>query len=154
MDLASLLVVVAMFVLAAAFIARPLTKDEGRPVEEGERRLSALYAEHDQILGLLYELDTDFAMGKIFPEEYQKQRMERLARGADVLREIDQVGGTRSSSVPTDDLEARLEREVSRIRRTLGSSAGYCGHCGHPLTDGDKFCARCGTPVPAAGAPA
>lgn len=151
MDLASVLVVAAMFVLAAAFISRPLARGEGRAVDEGERRLSALYAEHDQILSLLYELDADHAMGKILPEDYRRQRAERLARGAEVLKEIDSFGGMAAAPVgPDGDLEAQLEREVSRIRQTLGSEASYCGQCGNGLTAGDRFCSRCGTPVPVA----
>ena len=156
MDLASILVVLAMMLLAAAFISRPLARDEGRPVEEGERRLSALYAEQDQVLALLYELDTDFAMGKILPEDYQRQRAERLTRGADVLKEIDQLGAQAPASGDgrEGDLEAQLEKEVARIRQTLGPSAGYCGKCGNPLAGGDKYCPRCGTPVPLAGSAA
>jgi hypothetical protein len=156
MDPASVLVVVAMFLLAAAFISRPLAREEGRPIEEGERRLSALYAEQDQILALLYELDTDFAMGKILPEDYQRQRAERLTRGADVLKEIDQLAARPPASGDgrEADLEARLEKEVARIRQTLGPSAGYCGECGSPLAGSDKYCPRCGTPVPLAGSTA
>jgi hypothetical protein len=155
MDLASVLVVLAMLVLAAAFVSRPLTRDEGRPVDEAERRLSALYAEHDQILSLLYELDADYAMGKILPEDHRRQRAERMVRGSEVLREIDSLGGKQAGAASVEaDLEAQLEREVGRIRQTLGSAVGYCGQCGHALTAGDRFCARCGTPAPVAGAQA
>ena len=155
MDLASILVILAMFLLAAAFIARPLARDEGRAVDEAERHLSALAAEQDQILALLYELDTDFAMGKILSEDHQRQRAERVARGAEILREIDLLGsGFPKTDRPTGELEALLEEKVARLRKDLGTAAGYCGHCGSLLSAGDRFCSRCGTPVPWAGATA
>src|SRR3972149_5573423 len=145
MDLATILVLATMLILTAAFIARPLAAGEGQAVEESERRLSALYAQQDQILAFLSELDADFAMGKILPEDHQQQRSEWLTRGADVLKEIDRLsavpadGGARSTlevhleeevarlrkGLDTDtaaDLEARLESEVARVRRSLGAA--------------------------------
>lgn len=171
MDLATILVLAAMLILTAAFIARPLAAGEGRVVEERERRLSELYAQQDQILAFLSELDADFAMGKILPEDHQQQRSEWLTRGADVLKEVDQLravpadGGGRSAleahleeevarlrkglgGDTASDLEARLESEVARVRVRLGATSGFCGNCGNPLVSGDRFCSRCGTPVP------
>jgi hypothetical protein len=126
----------------------------------------------------LGELDMDFTMGKILPEDYQGQRAEWLSRGAAVLKEIDglrmppvgrgpssdlearleqRVASLRQTPVaPGADpqLEARLEREVARLRDTLEASSGFCGHCGSPLVAGDRFCSRCGAAVPVAGTPA
>jgi len=171
MDLATVLVLAAMLILTAAFIARPLAAGEGQAVGESERRLSALAAKQDQILAFLSELDADFAMGKILPEDHQQQRSEWLTRGAGVLKEIDELravperpaleahleeevarlraglGGERTS-----DLEARLESEVAHLRGRLGSTSGFCGNCGRPLVSGDRFCSHCGTPVPEAEA--
>ncbi|HET7011422.1 MAG TPA: zinc ribbon domain-containing protein [Anaerolineales bacterium] len=153
MDVATVLVIAAMVILAAAFVTRPLARDEGRAVNEDERDLSALYAEQDQVLSLLYDLDTDYAMGKILPEDYERQRAEQVTRGAEVLKEIDRLATRRPPGSPPEDmLETRLETEVARIRERLVTSAGYCGNCGNALTAGDRFCARCGSPVPAAGA--
>ena len=177
MDLATVLVLVAMLILTGAFITRPLAAGEGRTVGERERRLSALYAQQDQILSFLQELDMDFTMGKILPEDHVAQRAEWVARGADVLREIDElrsdgaegaasnemearleakVAGLRRTLAHEgeDDLEGRLEAEVARVRESLKTVSGYCGHCGNALVSGDRFCPRCGTPVPVAGTPA
>jgi hypothetical protein len=173
MDPATALVLLAMLILTGAFIARPLAAGGGKAVDEGERRLSTLYAQQDQILAFLQELDMDFAMGKILPEDHEAQRAEWLARGADVLKEIDELGNSRAGP---GDLDVQLEAKVARLRQTIGqdsesalekslevevarrkealrSAAGYCGHCGQPLVAGDRFCSRCGTPVPS-GTPA
>jgi hypothetical protein len=170
MDLATVLVLAAMLILTAAFIARPLAAGEGQAVGESERRLSALAAKQDQILAFLSELDADFAMGKILPEDHQQQRSEWLTRGAGVLKEIDELRAVPERSAleahleeevarlraglrgETTDLEARLESEVAHLRGRLGATSGFCGNCGRPLISGDRFCSHCGTPVPEAEA--
>ena len=171
MDLATVLVLAAMLILTAAFIARPLAAGEGQAVGESERRLSALAAKQDQILAFLSELDADFAMGKILPEDHQQQRSEWLTRGAGVLKEIDELRAVPERSAleahleeevarlraglggeTTSDLEARLESEVAHLRGKLGATSGFCGNCGRPLISGDRFCSHCGTTVPEAEA--
>jgi len=171
MDLATVLVLAAMLILTAAFIARPLAAGEGRAVGESERRLSALAAKQDQILAFLGELDADFAMGKILPEDHRQQRSEWLTRGAGVLKEIDELRAVPERSAleahleeevarlraglggeTTSDPEARLESEVAHLRGKLGATSGFCGNCGRPLISGDRFCSHCGTPVPEAEA--
>jgi hypothetical protein len=156
-----------MLILTAAFIARPLAAGEGRAVGESERRLSALAAKQDQILAFLGELDADFAMGKILPEDHRQQRSEWLTRGAGVLKEIDELRAVPERSAleahleeevarlraglggeTTSDPEARLESEVAHLRGKLGATSGFCGNCGRPLISGDRFCSHCGTPVP------
>jgi len=146
MDLAPLLVVLALAVIAAVFIARPLVEGRGREPSAAERRLSALRAEQDQVLALLHELDMDYTMGKIEPEDYQTQRAARLSQGADLLREIDSLEGELPAAParpPDEDLENRVAQLRSR-------AAGFCRRCGNPLVLEDRFCTRCGQPVPGA----
>ena len=178
MDLAAGLVVLAMLILTTAFVTRPLVEGGGRAIAESERRLSTLYAERDQILEMVQELEMDFTMGKILPDDYQEQRAERVTRGAEVLKEIDGLAaGDAGEGIQAADREARLEAEVARLRGEAGAAsdadatlearlesevarlrrgplegAGYCGECGQPLVAGDRFCSRCGTPVPLEGA--
>jgi hypothetical protein len=147
MELAPLLIVLALAAVTAAYIARPLVEGRSREPDARERRLSALRAEQDQVLSLLHELDMDFTMGKIEPQDYQDQRAARVSQGAALLREIDELraaepaGAAMPSSAPADlDLEAR----VAQLRR---QAAGFCSRCGNPLVLEDRFCSRCGQPV-------
>lgn len=150
MEVGALLVVAGLALAAAAFIARPLVDRRASEPAEAERRLSALRAEQDQVLALLQELDMDYAMGKIEPAAYQADRAERLQRGAELLREIDELAVAvpihRPVGTPVDD---DLERRVARLR---SQAAGFCGQCGSPLARGDKFCPRCGHPSPGSAA--
>src|SRR3990170_7072953 len=91
MELAALLVVLGLAVVAAAYIVRPLREGTAREPDERERHLSELRAEQDQTLVLLHELDMDYAMGRVEPEDYQASRAARIRRGAALLREIDEL---------------------------------------------------------------
>ncbi|HMK08244.1 MAG TPA: zinc ribbon domain-containing protein [Anaerolineales bacterium] len=148
MELASLLVVLALAVIAAVFIARPLVEGRAREPSAAERRLSALRAEQDQILALLHELDMDYAMGKIEPGDYEAQRSARMSQGAALLREIDSLEKEAAAAGPPPTA-ADLEASVAELRTR---AAGFCGRCGNPLVIEDRFCSRCGQPVPGSSA--
>lgn len=144
MEIGGLLIGLAILVLVGAYVARPLVERQAQPVSESDRELSALQAERDRILLLLQDLEMDQAMGKIAPEDYQAQRGPLVARGADVLRQIDQRQPARTASGTAEDA---LEREIAKRRASGAGPAGYCVRCGHSLQSGDRFCIRCGTPV-------
>ncbi len=145
MDLGSLLIVAAIAVLAIAFVVRPLASGGQPAMSEEERRDSALQAAHDQVLAALVEMDADYAMGKIEAEDYRRDRAVLLARGAQVLREIDQARPT--ASPDGRDEEAEVEARVARLRADRVPGDAFCGQCGSRLQAGDRFCIRCGTPV-------
>jgi hypothetical protein len=149
MELAPLLVVLGLVVVTAAYIARPLVEGSGHEPDARERRLSALRAEQDQILALIHELDMDYAMAKIDPADYQAQRSARVSHGAALLREIDelQATGPAAGVAASSPVDADLEERIARLRKQAG---GFCGHCGNPLVVEDRFCSRCGQPVPGA----
>ena len=146
MELAALLVILALAVVAAAFVIRPLREASAREPDERERRLSALRAEEDQTLALLDELDMDYAMGRIEPEDYRASRAARVSHGAALLRQIDELSAEAPPADPralpaaASDIEAR----VAQLRARAG---GFCGNCGGPLVLGDRFCSRCCQPV-------
>jgi hypothetical protein len=148
--------------LSIAFIARPVIENRGFAVTDSDRRTSALQAQRDQILTVLQELDMDHAIGKIEEGGYFEQRSVLVARGAAVLKELDQLVGV---VVETDgqeksqdlgsrkddasrELEAQIENAVSNLReRGSDSEDNFCSHCGKVLVSGDRFCAHCGTAI-------
>jgi hypothetical protein len=122
-----------------------------------------LQAQRDQILTILQELDMDHAIGKIEEGDYIEQRSVLVARGAAVLKELDQLVGVvvetggQEQSQDLDsrmdnasrELEAQIEGAVAKLREQESDSEdNFCSHCGKALVSGDRFCAHCGTVIP------
>lgn len=159
MEPGSILVTLAIALLAASYIARPLVTRRSVAVSDAERRLSALQAERDQVLDMLRDVDMDFTMGKISPDDYQAQRADLMVRGASILRAIDESEGAakahpfargEGTDQETEQLEAELEAAVKRLRSREPQAVeedGYCGRCGEAVKAGDRFCFHCGAPL-------
>ena len=156
MDIGSIFIILAILIIIVAYIARPLVENRGFAVTEADRRYSRLQARRDQVLTILQELDMDHSMGKIPQEDYDAQRAILVARGASVLKEMDQFRKPGKASrltngskdVATSQLEAQIEEAVSQMRtEQSGLDAKYCSNCGNALEGGDLFCVGCGTPI-------
>jgi hypothetical protein len=155
MDIGSLLIVFALLIVIVAFIVQPLFENRPGMAAQVNRHDSELWAERDQVLMNLQELDMDHAMGKISGEEYERQRMVWVARGAAILRELDRLEGVKpigpaAGSGEADrnlqDLEAQIEMEIRRRRGLVKEgTAKYCPKCGNKLHADDRFCTRCGS---------
>jgi hypothetical protein len=145
MDLGSLLVILALGLLAAIFIAQPLMGSRGLGVTKEERSLSEFQAERDRVLATLQDLDMDHAMGKVLQEDYQAQRGALVSRGAEVLKAIDELRGIVGEVVPETDMEVEIETAIARLRRGEDqASGGTCSSCGREVIAGDRFCVHCG----------
>ena len=180
MDIASLLLGLAVLLLVAFVVARPLLEQRG--VREKEiSRADQLLAERDGLLTTLRDLDFDHATGKIGDEDYAPQRAQLVAQGVAVLKQLDGLGRAGRESRQTDDtleqaIAARraktaaraapgpedvIEAEIaarrklsSEARRAPAANTVTCPNCGAPAQPGDLFCGKCGTklqPVEAAG---
>jgi hypothetical protein len=152
MDIVSLLIILALALMAGAYIANPLLSQSRIAIEPGDRGISSLQAERDRALTALEELDMDHAMGKIGGEDYQDRRMELLAQGAGALRALDELYAEEAGSSSAEDLDAALEAAVARLRATARHPvATNCPRCGEEIKERDVFCARCGEPLRAVG---
>ena len=155
MDLPSLLLILALTILVAAFVLRPLlapTPDSQIPLGEGGRR-SALLAERERVLSILQELDFDHAAGKIPEKEYPARRAALVTEGAAVLKALDEAENVEEWFAPeaafkgAEDREAALEALVASLRIAPANGkapAAYCTQCGMRAQAGDQFCSRCG----------
>jgi hypothetical protein len=155
MDIGTVLMTLALVLLAVAFISRPLLEGRGTALTEEDRQLSASKAELEKVLASLQEMDMDYAMQKISPEDYQAGRLPLVSRGAELMKEIDQLEGSGASAdhPAATESEAEIEAEVARLRgRGEDSQGEFCGHCGQPVQAGDRFCLRCGSPLQTEGA--
>lgn len=120
----SLFLILALALLVALFVARPILfrgagagterlKQVREQDQEQDHLRSSLLAERDRVLTALQELDFDYSMGKIPEEDYPEQRAELMNRGAVVLRRLDEL---QPASGQPDLVEARIEAAVAARR--------------------------------------
>lgn len=161
MNLGAILITLAIAAVVIAYIGRPVVQHQGVALSASEVEVSILEAEKERILGIIQEMDMDYAMGKITPQDFQAQREAMLKQGADVLRKLDSLTGKGDlgAGVPDHhefagepDVEALIEAEVARLRgRGKEAATGFCAQCGQELLRGDRFCSKCGVPLKPTG---
>jgi rubrerythrin len=154
MELGSVFLVLAILVIVGMYLYAPFT-ERAREVDTNDNHeVSALKAERDRVINALQELDFDFKLGKIPAEDYPEQRSHLLQKGADVLRQLDEINTEFSSllskessatesvsKIKNDEIEAML---TARRKQKQSKSAGFCPNCGKPVLTTDHFCPSCG----------
>lgn len=119
MDLGSLLLFIALLVVCALYVARPLLSEAD---EEINPELANLQAEHARVLEALLELDADWELGKVPEEIYHPQRQQLLAEGTAVLRALEKVD-VHAPDLPysdaPDELEAMIAAYSKQSKRTV-----------------------------------
>ncbi|MBI3762546.1 MAG: zinc ribbon domain-containing protein [Chloroflexi bacterium] len=166
MDSGSLLLALALLLVVAAFVARPIL-DRVREREHAPGTADVLLAERESVLTALGDLDFDHATGKTVDEDYQPQRAALVGQGVEILRQLDALGvnghdaddvemqveaaiaARRSRSDPRGkgDSRGRSDADIERaVAATRGKIAAItCHNCGAPAHADDKFCSKCGT---------
>lgn len=170
MEIGSILIGVALLVVVAFILAQPFIEQQGvreRQVTPAE----GLAAERELVLEALRDLDFDHTMGKIADEDYIPQRATLVARGVELLRQLDQLAAAapasgngaagrfeaeveravaaRRKAAPSDP-EAQMEAAIAAhrqgvVRASAAAPGGpACAQCGTPAQAGDRFCAKCG----------
>jgi len=159
MELAALFLLLAVALLVGLYVTIPFFS-RVRAVRGVNQAASTLMAERDRVLAALQELDFDRTLGKVSEEEYPVQREALLKRGADILRQLDELQTAKaaveparkpapkpetkmavSASASDDDLEDLIAaRRAARKEKT----GGFCPQCGTPVLLSDRFCPKCG----------
>jgi hypothetical protein len=167
MDIGSIFLILGLFILVAAFIARPLF-DARQPQlqpelpQQDEHEFSALLAERDRVITTLQELDFDHTLGKIPEEEYPAQRAMLVQRGAEILRRLDTY---QPAAQPVATAEDRLEDAIAARRQLRDRPVAKNGNGKVVVTADDDvevliasrrrvrpekaggFCPKCGSPM-------
>lgn len=152
MEPGTLLLGAALLLLVVAYLVRPFVDSDSFQRRDPAPEVSSLLAERDRILNLISDLDLDYAMDKLDAEEYQSRRAELVQRGADILREIDELhspGANGEADSPLSERERALEMEIAERRRVTEHSTPEegCPNCGANVEDGARFCSKCGEPL-------
>jgi hypothetical protein len=112
MEIGSIFLILALFLLVSLFIGRPLFEGQKGTVladPPGDHERSALLAERDRVINALRELEFDHVLGKIPEEDYPGQRDLLMRRGADILRQLDEVEPGESAI----ELEKQIETAIA-----------------------------------------
>ncbi|MHB8947165.1 MAG: zinc ribbon domain-containing protein [Bacillota bacterium] len=143
--------------LAGYAIVRPLNSldpgdDETEPLlalaadaeveaEAGTEVVAARPAEKETIYATLAELEYDYATNKLSKEDYEGLKTELETQALALIKREEAI-------------EAEILREVEADGGGDAVDVAYCPECGiELLKGGQKFCHRCGAPLPAAKAP-
>ena len=156
MDIGTTFLLIALTLVTALFVARPLVfqlKKPGNPGLASEKKSdhdhSTLLAKRDRVLNTLKELEFDHALGKIPEEDYSSRRNALRTAGVQVLKQLDEGGDPQPQSTPLTIDASRgddeLEKLIAERRRSRQEkAAGFCPQCGNPVQKSDKFCHGCG----------
>ncbi len=165
MDTAAIFFTLAVVTLVGMYVGQPFIQRRGRRASQEDHEYSTLMAEYDRAVNTLQELDFDNALGKIPIEDYPRQRVELLAKGAELLRKLDAfqpektgpdaegrmeaaVASRRADASTTVLDDDELESMIAARRKTRkDKSAGFCPKCGKPILISDRFCPSCGKAV-------
>jgi len=166
------IILIAVLVIGViAFVAYPLFNTPRAEISDTPNALESLVAQRDSTYDAIRDLDFDFQMGKLSQSDHDSLREKSKARAAQILKQIDELGGNGSHGeteaqieaqvaqlrkAKTDDIEAQvaqlrraktndIEAEVARVRAARSRPAGLrCAQCGMSYQAGDQFCAKCG----------
>jgi hypothetical protein len=113
MEIGSIFVGLALLAVVAFILAQPFLENQG--VRERQvTQVDALLAEREQVLDALRDLDFDHTMGKITIEDYTPQRALLLARGVELLKQIDAAGPPAAAALPLNGAEGQFEAQVEQ----------------------------------------
>lgn len=134
------IVLIAIGVVAAAFILRPLVRPRGTasPREARREKAPGAPASPLPLPEELEELELDRAMGRVSEEDYQRFRAEiESAQPAVAAMEAPAPDET-----PPTDAEARAEALVRKWRE---APRPVCPNCGERPEPAARYCSNCGT---------
>lgn len=115
MPIGSLLLFLALLILVALFVARPLLDDQDAPYNEDAG--APWVAERERVLDALAELDADWQLGKVPKDAYEQQRGQLLAKGAVALAELDKLAKRQPRETRPPSSGDELEAMISAYKR-------------------------------------
>lgn len=148
MEFGSVLIVIFIFLLSGLYILRPFLVSTDTGGRAGSTLRDSLVAERERLLLAIEELDLEFELNKISPDENTRNRENLLIEAAAVIKELDNLpkskAATKKKAAPVRDDE-NLEKMIADRRKQLkGEKSLKCPHCGEAVEKGGQFCSNCG----------
>lgn len=125
MSLESLIIILAMLVAVALWVAAPIF---GRKAANDDDPALPLSQEYERVLTAIHDLDEDVAAGKIAQVTYDTERETLVRRGIALLQELDaleaseeQVEAAPVAEAPVDEVEQAVAayRQQLRAKKAL-----------------------------------
>lgn len=116
MAIGSMLVFLALLIVVALFVTRPLTEPEDEDASDGQA--SHWTAERERVLDALTELDADWQLNKVPEDVYHVQRASLVAEGAHALEQLEKIPRPiKVKRAKSDDLEAVIAAHKRKRRK-------------------------------------
>ena len=166
-----IIIILAIVILTAVFIALPFFRkstEVENPIEQVSNpvkspsliELKKLNSEKELLYTALNDIEFDYGLGKLSRKDYDELKRDYKTKAASILKEIDEI----SKGVHSTELEDRLEKEITAIRKSRSADENEieeeilkarkqsddknkfltCVNCGRQYSAGDLFCSRCG----------
>jgi len=128
MGAGSILLILALLILVALFVARPLVQGERLGAGLDPER-SHWIAERERALEALLELDFDHQLGKVPPEVYAEHRQTLMRQGAEALKHLERLESAPEKAVSPPNkskrgragsTDAELESMIARRKQQVG----------------------------------
>jgi hypothetical protein len=132
----------ALLIVASPIIARNRTAEPA--ASSAQEELDELLARREAAFQALRELNFDHQVGKVSDDDFVvfEANLREVAAGS--LEALDAWETQADLS-----LDPVLERSIDARRAALLGSERSCPTCGRPAFADDKFCAACGSALPA-----
>lgn len=132
MDLGAILVGLALLIVTLPLVLSPF-RTGGRRATPASAAGSSPSQQQAAVLAALRDLDFDFQIGKVSPEDYAGLRAQLVAEAAQHIQ---------TQEAADDEIEALI-----RARRASRTKVFVCANCDGALATDDRFCSHCGAPV-------
>ncbi len=126
MDIGSILLSLALFLLVAAFVARPLF-ERANAVNTSTAPTDDLITQREAVLIELRDLDFDYETGKVSDDDYAIQRARQVAKGVEILRTLSMMDKIEQAVSPAGNFDDEIEKAVA-ARRKRKAPAASVGH--------------------------
>lgn len=143
------LLALIVIILVLAFVARPfILKTNEQPERLTTRQMKSvlvtraqLNAGRTKVYKDLALLDEQFAAGDVEEKVYREQRYLLVARGVDILQQLDRLPSTGH-----ERLDTQAEALIATIQDVEPIAATHmaCPNCGARVAPQDRFCGQCG----------
>ena len=89
----AILIAPILFIAAVLYVAYPLLSDgrQEQPPDESPDALDDLFAEKDDLVASLKDIEMDYRMGKLSLQDYNVMRVDFERRIARVLKRLDEM---------------------------------------------------------------